>query len=315
MSDLILHHYDGSPFSEKVRLILGYKGLAWKSVKVPVMLPKPDVVALTGGYRRTPFLQIGADIYCDTALMCQVIDTLAPQPPLYPVAASGMQNLLAQWADSTLFWTAIPYTMQPAGAAYLFQGAPPEFLKAFGADRAAMTPHLRRATVPDATAQLTSYFGWLESELGDGRSFLLGAKPCIADFSVAQSVWYIRRAPPVAAVLAPFSKLIAWYERVAAFGHGTPEKMSSAEAIALSAATSKYVATQVEPGAGFAAGDAVTVAPIDYATDLVPGTLVGLTQHEVVIERTDERAGKLHVHFPRIGYQIKKPRIETGETK
>jgi glutathione S-transferase len=112
MSDLILHHYDGSPFSEKIRLILGFKGLAWKSVKVPVMLPKPDVVALTGGYRRTPFLQMGADIYCDTALMSRVIDTLAPQPPLYPVAATGAQHILAQWADSTLFWTAIPYTMQ-----------------------------------------------------------------------------------------------------------------------------------------------------------------------------------------------------------
>jgi len=312
MSDLILHHYDGSPFSEKVRLILGFKSLAWKSVKVPVMLPKPDVVALTGGYRRTPFLQMGADIYCDTALMSRVIDARAPQPPLYPVAAGGAQHLLAQWADSTLFWTAIPYTMQPVGAAYLFNGAPPDFLKAFGADRAAMTPNLRRATVPDAFAQLTSYFGWLESEFTDGRAFLLGAKPCIADFSVAQSIWYIRRAPPVASVLAPFHKLIAWYERMAAFGHGTPDKMMSSDAIDLAASTTHYAATHVEEGAGFAAGDAVTVAAIDYATDLVPGTLVGLTQHEMVIERTDERAGKLHVHFPRIGYQIKKPKIETG---
>lgn len=308
MSDLILHHYDGSPFSEKVRLILGYKGLAWKSVTVPVMLPKPDVVALTGGYRRTPFLQVGADIYCDTALMCRVIDTVAPQPPLYPVAASGLQNILAQWADSTLFWTAIPYTMQPAGAAHMFRGAPPEFLKAFGADRAAMTQGLRRATVPDAAAQLLSYFGWLEAELGDGRAFLLGAKPCIADFSVAQSVWYIRRAPPVASVLAPFPRLIAWYERVAAFGHGSSEKMSSTEALALSASTHRYAPTQVEPDAGFAPGEAVTVAPIDYATDLVPGTLVGLSAHEVVIERSDERAGTVHVHFPRIGYQVKAPK-------
>ena len=316
MSDLILHHYDGSPFSEKIRLILGFKGLAWKSVKVPVMLPKPDVVALTGGYRRTPFLQMGADIYCDTALMSRVIDTLVPQPPLYSVAATGAQHILAQWADSTLFWTAIPYTMQPVGAAYLFNGAPPEFLKTFSADRAAMTPNFKRATVPDAMAQLHSYFGWLDDELSDGRNFLLGAQPCIADFSVAQSLWYIRRAPPVAAVLTPFAKLIAWYERVAAFGHGTPEKMSSGDAIALAASTKKYAATQVEPGAGLAAGDAVTVAAVDYATDLVAGTLVGLTQHEVVIKRTDERAGTLHVHFPRVGYQIKKPKIEeTGATQ
>jgi len=86
MSDLILHHYAGSPFSEKVRLILGFKRLPWRSVIVPSILPKPDVVALTGGYRRTPFMQIGADIYCDTALMCRELDARKPEPPLYPMA-------------------------------------------------------------------------------------------------------------------------------------------------------------------------------------------------------------------------------------
>src|SRR6185436_2469208 len=115
MSEFVLHHYGTSPFSEKVRLVLGMKRLSWRSVTVPRIMPKPDVVALTGGYRRTPFLQIGADIWCDTALMARVIDTLAPKPALYPHAAGELQHLVAQWADSTLFWTAIPYTMQPAG--------------------------------------------------------------------------------------------------------------------------------------------------------------------------------------------------------
>ena len=59
MTDIILHHYPTSPFSEKVRLVLGYKKLAWKSVIIPSIMPKPDVIALTGGYRKTPFLQIG----------------------------------------------------------------------------------------------------------------------------------------------------------------------------------------------------------------------------------------------------------------
>ena len=62
MTELILHHYPGSPFSEKVRVVLGMKGMRWRSVMVPSLLPKPDVVALTGGYRRSPFMQIGADI-------------------------------------------------------------------------------------------------------------------------------------------------------------------------------------------------------------------------------------------------------------
>jgi glutathione S-transferase len=96
-----------------VRLVLGFKGLAWRSVTVPVILPKPDVVCLTGGYRRTPFLQIGADIWCDTALMCRVIDRLHPAPPLYPDAAGGLQEAIAQWADTALFWSAVPTPCSP----------------------------------------------------------------------------------------------------------------------------------------------------------------------------------------------------------
>ena len=62
MTDIILHHYEISPYSEKVRLGLGLKGLAWGSVEIPVIMPKPDLTALTGGYRKTPVLQIGTDI-------------------------------------------------------------------------------------------------------------------------------------------------------------------------------------------------------------------------------------------------------------
>ena len=305
MIDLILHHYDGSPFSEKVRLVLGLKGLNWRSVQVPRIMPKPDVVALTGGYRRTPFLQIGADIYCDTALMCRVVDALHPKPQLYPHEASPLQHIVAQWADSALFWSAVPFTLQPAGIAFIFEGAPPEAVKAFAADRAAMTQGMRRATTADARAQLLIYLTWLEGMLADGRKFLLGAAPCIADFSVVQSLWFILRAPPVAVILEPFKRLEAWRRSVAAIGHGTPQPMTGAEAIALAAATSSFAPCAVAPDAGFAADSAVTVCATDYATDLVSGQLVGLNRDEVVIERRDPRAGTLHVHFPRIGFQVK----------
>ena len=305
MTDLILHHFDSSPFSEKVRLVLGWKQLAWRSVKVPVILPKPDVVALTGGYRRTPFLQIGGDVYCDTALMCRVIDELAPQPPLYPPATAGLGHIVAQWADSTLFWAAIPYIAQPAGAPYLFGDASPEFLKAVAADRAAMAAGMRRPTTADAAAQLATHLARLEAQVEPGQKFLLGDVPCIADFSVAQSLWFIRRAPPLATVLAPFPRLVAWYERVAAFGHGRPEPLSSGDAIGIAARAGTHAATRVEPGLGFEHGAQVTVAAIDYAIDPVPGMLVGLSPNEVVIERRDDRAGTVHVHFPRIGYQLK----------
>ena len=306
MTALILHHYATSPFSEKIRLILGFKGLAWRSVHIPQIMPKPDVLALTGGYRKTPILQIGADIYCDSALMAQVIDSLHPEPPLVPKDAAGTAQMLAQWADSTLFWTVIPYTMQPAGIGALFNNAPPEAIKAFAADRAPFSAGMTRQTPADATAALHTYLGWLESHLADGRLFLVSGAASIADFSVAHCLWFVHRAPPLLGIFEPFPRLNAWFERVRAFGHGGSTRMGSDEAIALAASSRSHALTQVEPGLGFEPGDAVTVMPTDYGKDLVAGTLVGLNRDEVTLERRDERAGTVHVHFPRVGFQIKK---------
>ncbi|MEY4564372.1 MAG: hypothetical protein RLZZ618_3649 [Pseudomonadota bacterium] len=305
MSELILHHYEGSPFSEKVRLVLGFKGLSWRSVTVPVIMPKPDVIALTGGYRRTPFLQIGADVYCDSLLMCQVIDQIKPAPSLFPQAAGGLAQMLSQWADTTLFWTAIPYALQVGGLVKLLVGQTPETLKAFGADRAAMTVGRPRVGPVDSGVHLHQYLGWLESELADGREFIMGGAASMADFSIAQSIWHLRRAPDLTTLFNPYPKLLAWYGRVSAFGHGSSVDLSSQEALNISAAASSHAPTTVEADLGFAAGTRVTVAASDYGTDPNEGLLVGLTRSEVVIERTDERAGRVHVHFPRIGYQIR----------
>ncbi len=305
MTHFILHHYDGSPFSEKIRLIFGFKHMAWASVKIPVIMPKPDVVALTGGYRKTPVMQVGADVYCDTALIAQLIDRAQPTPSLYP-ASAPLAPLVAQWADSTLFWTVIPYTMQPAGMATVFAGVPPEVLKAFAADRAPFTAGMKRQTLADATASLHGYLAQLDAQLADGRAWLLGADASIADFSVAHCAWYVRRGGTVADIFKPHAHFSAWLDRVLALGHGAPERMSSDDALAVAASARSHAPCSVTPDLGFEAGQAVTVTPMDYGQDPVAGTLVGLTNDEVVLHRSDERAGSVHVHFPRAGFQIKK---------
>ncbi len=307
MPELIFHHYPNSPFSEKIRLIFGLKHLAWRSVLIPVILPKPDVVALTGGYRKTPVLQIGADIYCDSALIARVLDQIQPLPGLYP-ASAPLAVPLAQWADSTLFWAAVAWTLQPAGAAALFDNPTPEAMKAFAADRAAMSGGARRMTLTDATVQLKTHLAALDAQLEQGGPFLLGAAPTIADFAVAHTLWFIRRAPPVAHILAPHAALGAWLDRLLAIGHGNSARMGSADAVAVAAAASAvgHAPVFVEPGLGFAAGQAVTVAAIDTGPDPVAGSLVGLSADSVVIRRTDARAGTVQVHFPRFGFQIKK---------
>jgi len=306
LDDLILHHYPTSPFSEKLRLIFGFKQLAWRSVHIPQILPKPDVIALTGGYRKTPIVQVGADVYCDTALIARLIEARQPTPTLYPAAAAGTAQLLAQWADTTLFWTIIPYTLQPAGLPSLFGNAPPEMVKAFAADRAPFSAGMVRQTPADATASLHAYLGWLETHLADGHDYLVGGEPSIADFSVGHCLWFVKRAPELARIVDGYPKVAAWHARVQAFGHGDAIPMTSTEALAVAAAATGHAPVRIDTGLGFEAGDAVTVMPIDTGRDPSPGSLVGLTNDEVVIRRVDERAGILHVHFPRIGFQIKK---------
>ncbi|MDP2034723.1 MAG: glutathione S-transferase family protein [Polaromonas sp.] len=307
MSDIILHHYPTSPFSEKIRLVMGYKYLAWKSVIIPSIMPKPDVLALTGGYRKTPFLQIGADIYCDSALICDVLEHRQPEPTLYPAQHKGLARVLAQWGDTTLFWAAMAYNLQPKGAATMFEGAPPEVAKAFGADRAAMTTGMTRLRAPDATAAYKSYLRRIANML-DEQDFLMGSAPCVADFAVYHPLWFSRKRVAVMAdILDATPGVLAWMDRMAALGHGSMVKFSATEAIALAAASTP-VAVSDEPFQdehGIPLGSPVTIAAESFGAELTAGDLMAATRMHYTLRRTDERAGTVHVHFPRVGYVLK----------
>ncbi|WP_296510679.1 glutathione S-transferase family protein [Rhodoferax sp.] len=312
MTDLILHHYPTSPFSEKVRLVLGYKQLAWKSVVIPAIMPKPDVVALTGGYRKTPFLQIGADIYCDSALICDVLEHLQPAPTLYPEADKGLSRIVAQWADTTLFWAAMAYNLQPKGAASMFEGAPPEAAKAFGADRAAMSSGMNRLRPADATAAYKSYLRRIASML-DSQDFLLGNAPCVADFAAYHPLWFsAKRVPIMADILTATPQVLAWMGRMAAIGHGRMEKLSATESIAICAKSAGATAPldhYFQDEHGIALGSEVTIAAETFGQEATAGTLVAATRTRFTLKRVDERAGTVHVHFPRIGYVLKAAQV------
>jgi glutathione S-transferase len=305
MQQIILHHYPMSPFAEKVRLILGFKGLHWSSVHIPNIMPKPDVTALTGGYRKTPVMQIGADIYCDTALIADVIEERAPSPTLYPSGVAAASRVLAQWADSTLFWTAVPFAMQPAGLAHMFEGVPPETIKAFGDDRAVFRANMPRMRGADANAAFALYLERLEETLGK-QTFFFGTVPSIADFSIYHCLWFVLRAGPVARILESFSALQDWRARVAAFGHGTQEKLDSGAAIAIARDATAEKSTGNVDSHGLAIGDRVVAAATDTGTDPIEGTLYGATKTRFSIAREDQRAGRVVVHFPRLGFELRR---------
>lgn len=301
---LILHHFEGSPFSEKIRAIFGAKRMAWRSVLVPLAMPKPDVTALTGGYRKTPNLQIGADIYCDSALIAQVIDELQPEPPLVP-AGAAMAPFVAAWADATLFWVAVMNTQAPEARARIFQGLTAAEIAHLRDDRVAFTAAVKRPTPADAAAQFQSALRSFERALAD-RPWLLGSEPSIADFAVYHCIWFTARAGVADVLLAPYPAVRAWTARIVALGHGQREDISSNDAIAICAAAGQHAPVRVQAGLGFDAGDRVTVAAADYGPEAVSGALVGLTIDRVTLARQDPRAGFVHVHFPRSGFQVHK---------
>jgi glutathione S-transferase len=306
MPDLILHHYTVSPFSEKIRLVLGYKKLAWKSILIPSIMPKPDVVALTGGYRRTPLLQIGADIYCDTALICDVIEQRQPAPSLYPQGTTGAVRIVAQWADSALFAAAMAYCFSPKGAAFFFQGQAPEAVKAFAEDRAKMRGGASRMPPGDATSAYTSYLRRIASMV-DHQPYVMGQQPSLADFSCYHALWFTRRIPPLAGIFDATPSIKAWMDRMAAFGHGSMAESDSAAAIAVAAqSTPASVGKDVfQDDHGIALGSRVTISAESFGLEPTEGELVAATRTRYTLRRSDARAGTVHVHFPRIGFLLK----------
>ncbi len=308
MSDLILHHYPTSPFAEKVRLILGYKQLAWKSVFIPMIMPKPDLTALTGGYRKTPVMQIGSDVYCDTALICDVLEHIAPTPTLYPEAVKGASRIVAQWADSPLFTASMAYNFQPAGVAQVFAGAPAEGVQAFVLDRTAMRGGAARMASSDATGTYKSYLRLIAGMLL-GQDFLFGAKPCVADFAVYHPLWFTQdRTPALAGILDAAPEVKSWMARMKAIGHGTPGKCSAEDALQIArSATPAAVQSEVfQDEHGIALGSPVVIAADNFGLEPTEGELIAATRTCYTLRRSDVRAGTVHVHFPRVGFTLKK---------
>ena len=302
MAEIILHHYPESTFSERVRLALGLKRLAWRSVTIPAAMPKPDLLPLTGGYRRTPVLQIGADIYCDTLLILETIESLHPLPSLYPRHCEALAKAIAWWSDKSIFPPALGVL-----AATIGRDLPAAFIaerKAFGfpldADDAAAMLHRH-------LQQGSAHLEWLAGMLGDGRPFLLGDAPSAADLAAYCPVWMLRtRVGARAEALLPLAPLGSWYERVSAIGHGSPRDMAAADALAV-ARQSKAAPLDQTNGAdpsGIAVGQEVTVRPDDTGRDAVRGRLLAAGPQEVVIRVESDRAGTLNIHFPRAGFDV-----------
>ncbi|WP_315838439.1 glutathione S-transferase family protein [Bradyrhizobium prioriisuperbiae] len=304
--DLILHHYPRSPFAEKVRVALGLKGLRWRSVEQPRIAPKPLLTALTGGYRRIPVLQIGADIFCDTRRILAELDRRYPEPPLYPSGTDGLADIIAAWADRELFATAL-------GLVFGLHGD--RFPTALHADRARLTAGRfdgwdsakMAAMIPTLRERLRRDLSRLEHALTDGRRFLLGVQPSVADLAAYHPLWYARgNLGEDDAGLVDHPRLIGWMTRLEAIGHGTMQELAPDKALAIAHASTPLAVPPTEADDPHASeiGARVTVTPDDWGFDPVAGELAAISGSAIALKRHDPAVGEVVVHFPRDGFGI-----------
>ncbi|ASV36869.1 glutathione S-transferase [Pseudomonas sp. NS1(2017)] len=308
MSELILHHYPQSPFAEKARLLLGFKGLSWRSVHISPVMPKPDLTALTGGYRKTPVLQVGADIYCDTALIARRLEQEKSAPALFPQGLELVTQAFAAWADSVVFSHAVALVFQPESLAVKFAKVPPEMIQVLVADRSKLFSGgtATRVQLDQAKHQWPTIIHRINQQLQHSAGGGLFGEPSIADFALAHPLWFLKGSSVTSPLVDAYPAVAAWLDRVLGFGHGTATQMSAEQALDVSRNAAPAVLPEevFEDLNGFKAGQQVTICATDYGTDPVAGELLFAGREELILRRTDERAGIVHVHFPRMGFRI-----------
>ncbi len=302
MHDVVLHHYPPSPVSEKVRVCLGIKGLDWRSVIIPRVPPKPKLMPLTGGFRLTPVMQIGADIYCDSVCIIAELENRFPVPTLFPDGDKDAAWAIGRRTDGEIFRDVI---------AIVFSDGVENMPEGFFKDRAQLyfdgdaTIESIRAQLDDKLTRARAHFSWIDAAL-DGQAFLGGDSPGAADAFAYYVTWFLRgRYSGGPAFLDAYPNLLRWEAEVKAIGHGHQTDMSEDDALDLARASDPL------PGVGVDSNDPskleenalISVRP-DNDENTTTGRLIGLSADRVSVLRHDPDVGAVAVHFPRAEYLI-----------
>jgi glutathione S-transferase len=299
MPEIVLHHYESSPFAELARVALGLKALSWRSVIIPNMMPKPDLVELTGGYARTPVLQIDAEIYCDTAAIIDALESLHPAPSLYPAPLGNLHRMIAGWTGAGQFGAHVGAAMHNIPAGVLAPGFAEDRKQRFVGFDFDMMP----VVAPHLETQVTTTADWLDALLSDGRKFIGGDAPGHGDLGLYMNLWFLIAMPfakDFADAIFARPALSGWFARVRAIGHGDMIDANAQEAITIAAANAP--AEMVGPvETGFSVGQMVKIRTEQSGDVPVEGQLLRCNSNGITIRRTSDRAGPLNIHFPRMG--------------
>ncbi len=305
MPEFILHHYPPSPVAEKIRAGFGLKSLEWRSVEQNRLPDRPELFAMTGGYRRIPVMQIGADIYCDTQCILRELEVRAPEPTFFPNQGTGLPFALSRWTDGELFNSAFRVAFAPVA-----DGLPEELVS----DRARLylgpDGDLEKEVrdLPHTLAQFRAQLGWVEDRLGSGRLFILGDAAGMPDLLVWFIYWFVsQRYAGAEEFFSEFPLLNAWAGRMSEMGHGLSTPMTPAEALAVAKETGSTTPEHYDPRdpQGLKPGMTATVQPVtDSGEKAVKGVIRATNRDTIVLTLDNPLCGEVAVHFPRVGYRV-----------
>ena len=299
---LILHQYDISPFSQKAQKMMGLKELSWQSVEMPMIAPKPDVEALTGGYRGTPVLQIGRDVFIDNWMIARALDEFDASGPAINAQGGLREAALYAWGER--LFTPL---LQAALAAYQS-----EWDADFLADRKRVFPDVDFDTLdvsdPDRRSQVRTYLGTVEAQLGLDQDFLGGAQADSCDIHVWGMVWMIHSAlPALMPIVETFPRLTDWYERVSALGTGDREDVKidvAWQSLKDGPARPLPDTPDQEPLAPWV-GEVVDIAAGSADRGSASGRLLAVDHEQVVLGVEPISGEAAQVWFPRFGYHLR----------
>lgn len=289
---IIVHAYDASPFTQRVLRMLGVKNLDWRWVETPMLPPKVALSAMTAGYRGTPVLQIGRELYVDSQRIARELDRRHPAPPLQQGA---LRAALLPWSDG-LFRAVLGIVL--AQQAHTWPAA-------FRDDRRALFPHIDFDQAPadrvHHEGQLGACLALLESHLATD-SFLEGAHAGLADVNLQPFLGIARGCAPQ--LVPEFARVFDWEARVAALGEGRRQRIDPDQALAAAGEAAPLPPLSGEWRDVIARDTVVTVTPMDNCRGVMRGRLAISTHTEIGIEHEWADAGTVRVHLPRTGYRV-----------
>lgn len=256
-------------------------------------------------------MQIGSDVYCDTAIILRELEKRYKIPSLNLPGHEGLSQMVAGWTDGRWFQSSVGIVFGAIGDAL-----PDAFLK----DREKLSGRpfdvaQMKAAAPMMRDQWRARLMLLEERLEGGRGagsglYLISTKPGLVDVHAYMNVWFAMQHVPdfVETCFSAAPQVRAWYKRLSEVEGQEAETISSAEALQIAnmSAPRLKAATAMDEPQGLSAGESVSVAPDDYGIEWVSGELVHADAQRIIIQRVTEEAGTIHTHFPRAGFMVRR---------